>query len=108
MNTPPFVLGATLLFWGWQTGFLIPGAIMGVIVESSRFVKIRWDISDDDFKRIWSFCALLFLAATVYAFADSGGPEGMGNLVRGSSVSAQREAGLATARTAASLIRWVP
>ncbi|HWD94692.1 MAG TPA: transglutaminase domain-containing protein [Verrucomicrobiae bacterium] len=108
MKTPPFVLGATLLFWGWQTGFLIPGAIMGALLESSRFVKVRWDISDDDFKRIWSFCALLFLAAAVYAFADNGGPEGVGNVFRGTSVSAQREAGLATARTAASLIRWVP
>jgi hypothetical protein len=108
MNTPPFVLGVTVLFWGWQTGFLIPGAIMGALLESSRFVKARWDISDDDFKRIWSFCALLFLAAAVYAFADSGGPEGVGNLFRGTSVGSQREAGLATARTAASLIRWVP
>jgi protein-glutamine gamma-glutamyltransferase len=108
MKTPPFVLGVTLLFWGWQTGFLIPGAIMGVVLESSRFVKARWEISDDDFKRIWSFCALLFLAAAVYAFADSGGPEGVGNLFRGASVGAERQAGLATARTAASLIRWVP
>ena len=108
MNTPPFVLGAALIFWGWQTGFLLPGVIMGGLLESSRFVKTRWDISDDDFKRIWSFCALLFLAAAVYAFADSGGPEGMGNMFRGTSISAQREAGLATARTAASLIRWVP
>jgi transglutaminase-like putative cysteine protease len=108
MKTPPFVLGVTLLFWGWQTGFLLPGAIMAGLLEGSRWAKVRWDLSDDDFKRIWSFCALLFLAAAVYAFADNGGPEGVGNLFQGRTVGAQREAGLASARTAAALIRWLP
>ena len=75
MKTPPFALGATLLFWGWQTDFLLEGALMGLVIEASRFVKVRWELSDDDFKRIWTFCALLFLAAAVYAFADNGGPE---------------------------------
>jgi transglutaminase-like putative cysteine protease len=108
MKTPPFVLGATLLFWGWQTDFLIPGAIMGAIIELSRFVKLRWELSDDDFKRIWTFCALLFLASAVYAFADSGGPAGFGHLIEGPSIATERDAGSASARTAAALIRWLP
>lgn len=108
MKTPPFVLGITLLFWGWQTDFLVPGAIMGAILEGSRFLKLRWDLSDDDFRRIWTFCALLFLAAAVYAFADSGGAEGFGRFFQGPNIASEREAGLASARTAASLIRWVP
>lgn len=108
MKVPPFVLGATLLFWGWQTDFLIPGLLMGALLEGSRFVKLRWDFSDQDFKRIWTFCALLFLAAAVYAFADSGGAEGFGRFLQGPSVGSGREAGLASARTAASLIRWQP
>jgi hypothetical protein len=108
MKIPPFVLGAALLFWGWQTDFLIPGVIMGVILESSRFMKLRWDLADDDFKRIWTFCALLFLAAAVYAFADSGGPEGFGHLFEGPNIATERDAGSASARTAAALIRWVP
>src|ERR1700744_432141 len=93
MKTPPFVLGATLLFWGWQTDFLIPGAIMGVIIEASRYVKLRWELSDDDFKRIWTFCALLFLAAAVYAFADSGGAAGFGHLFQGPKLGSEREGG---------------
>jgi protein-glutamine gamma-glutamyltransferase len=108
MKIPPFVLGATLLFWGWQTDFLIPGAIMGLILEASRWVKLRWDLSDDDFKRIWTFCALLFLAAAVYAFADSGGPEGFGRFFQGPNIASERAAGSSSAQTAASLIRWVP
>ena len=108
MKTPPFVLGATLLFWGWQTGFLIPGAIMGAILEASRYLKLRWELADDDFRRIWTFCALLFLAAAVYAFADNGGPAGFGRLFEGPNIASERDAGSASARTAAALIRWLP
>ena len=52
MKTPPFLLAAALLFWGWQTWFLIEGAIMAVVLESSRFIKARWELADDDFARI--------------------------------------------------------
>lgn len=108
MKTPPFVLGITLVFWGWQTDFLIPGIIMGALLEGSRYLKTRWDLSDDDFRRIWTFCALLFLAAAVYAFADNGAAEGIGHFLQGPSVASERDAGVASARTAASLIRWIP
>lgn len=108
MKTPPLLLGATLLFWGWQTHLIVPGVIMAVILEGSRFVKIRWDLSDDDFKRIWAFCALLFLAAFIYAFADNGGPEGFGRIFRGLNPASEQDAGSASARTAAALIRWLP
>jgi hypothetical protein len=105
MKTPPFLLGAALLFWGWQTDFLIPGAIMAVILEGSRFIKMRWDLSDDEFKRIWTFCALLFLAAAVYAFADSG-LGSAGHFFGGGGGSEQD--GPPSARTASALIRWTP
>jgi transglutaminase-like putative cysteine protease len=108
MKTPPFLLGATLLFWGWQTGLVIPGVIMGVVLEGSRFVKIRWDLSDEDFNRIWTFCALLFLAAAVYAFADNGGPEGFARIFHGMNLSSEQEVGSVSARTAAAFIRWLP
>lgn len=108
MKTPPFVLGITLVFWGWQTDFLIPGIIMGAVLEGSRFAKVRWDLSDDDFKRIWTFCALLFLAAAVYAFADNGAVEGIGRFLQGPNLASEHNAGVASARTAGSLIRWLP
>ena len=63
MKTPPLLLGAALLFWGWQAGFLAAGAVMAVLLEGSRFVKTRWEVSDEDFSRIWIFCSVLFLAA---------------------------------------------
>ena len=42
MKPPPFLLGAALLFWGWQTGFLIVGGLMAVALESPRVIRARW------------------------------------------------------------------
>ncbi|HXJ72196.1 MAG TPA: hypothetical protein VNM37_05070, partial [Candidatus Dormibacteraeota bacterium] len=47
---------------------------MAAVIESPRWLKARWDFSDEDFNRIWTFCALLALAATVYAFSMNEGP----------------------------------
>jgi protein-glutamine gamma-glutamyltransferase len=108
MKTPPFLLAAALLFWGWQAGFLIAGAIMAVVLESSRFIKARWDLSDDDFARIWTFCTLLFLAAFVFAFANNAGPASFGKLFENPGFTAERVAGNTSALTAVALIRWLP
>ncbi len=74
MKTPPLLLGATLLFWGWQAGFPIVGAAMAIIVEGARCFKARWEFSDEDFTRIWTFCTLLALATAVLAFTANEGP----------------------------------
>src|SRR5262250_1005443 len=63
MKTPPMLIGAALLVWGWLTGFVVFSIIMTLILEGSRLIRARWDLSNDDFRRIWVFCTLLFLAA---------------------------------------------
>jgi hypothetical protein len=68
IKTPPLLLGAALVFWGWQSGLLLVGVIMGIILESARFVKNRWDLSDDDFRRISTFCTVLAFVMVIYAF----------------------------------------
>lgn len=75
MKVPPFLLLAVLLFWGWLSGFLAVGAVMGVVLEAPRFIRFRWDLDDTDFNRIWSFCMVLTLALIAYAFTnnDQGG-----------------------------------
>ena len=60
MKTPRYLLGAALLFWGWQTGWLIWAAPMAMLAEASHFVRARWDFSLTDLKRIWNLCAVLF------------------------------------------------
>lgn len=108
MKPPPLLLGAALVFWGWQSDFLIPGVAMALVVEAARFVRARWDVSDEDFNRVWTFCSLLFLAASVYAFTSNSGPANFGSWFQNPGFRTQGAAGLSTARTAASMFRWLP
>ena len=108
MKTPSLLLGAALLFWGWQAGHLVEGAIMAVVLEGAHWSKARWDFTDEDFRRIWTFCALLLLGAAIYAFTSNGGPSDLRGLMQNPNFATERNAGNASARTIASLIRWLP
>ena len=108
MKPPPLLLGCALAFWGWQSDFPIPGIAMGLLVESARWIRARWEFSDQDFSRVWTFCSLLFLGAAVYAFNDNGGPISFGNWLQNPNVGTQAGAGLTTARTGATIFRWLP
>lgn len=105
---PPFLVGAVLVFWGWQTGFFLMGLLLGLALEAPRWVQIRWDFSNDDFRRIWTLSTLLLLAAVVYAFTLNEGPADFLGFFQNPNPVTQREAGTASARTAASIVRWLP
>ena len=34
MNTPPALLAAAILFWGWQTGQWVPAVVCTILVEA--------------------------------------------------------------------------
>ncbi len=72
MNTPPFLILATLLFWGWQTGHLVVGFISGAILESSRLIKARWSLSQADFNRLWNVCIVLFIGVGAFLLLNEG------------------------------------
>ena len=108
MKTPPLLLGAGLLFWGWQAGHLVEGALMAGLLEGAQSVKARWDFTDEDFRRIWTFCALLLLGAALYAFTSAGGPGEFRGFFQNPSLNTERNVGNASARTIAALMRWLP
>ncbi len=68
MKMPPFLLGIALIFWGWQTEFWILAIPIAIILECPRFFSWRWDLSNNDFRRIANFCVLLLIIITVYIF----------------------------------------
>src|ERR1035438_8791858 len=80
LQAPPLLLLAALLFWGWQMGFLLAGAIMGAVMESARLVRARWELTEADFRRLWNFCALLALVLVVYVFTTNDAGGGLGGL----------------------------
>ncbi len=108
MKPPPFLLSVTLLFWGWQSDLFLPGALMAVILESARVFRSRWDFSENDFSKAWSFCLLVLLAATVFAFTNNDGPSSFATLFDDLRPANTRSATNASAKTAAEIIRWLP
>ena len=105
MKTPPLLLLATLAFWGWQSGLLAVGVTMGVILESARVVKVRWELSDTDFRRIMTFCTLLALTATLYVFTAN---QEAGGGFHGSFNTVSRVMGIASLKTSTTFFRWLP
>ena len=102
-------MGATLLFWGWQSaGFLPEAAAMALILESSRFIKTRWEFSDDEFARVWTFCSVLLLAAMIFSFNSNSGPSYFGQLLENPNATSERNAGNASTLTVDALIRSLP
>ncbi len=72
MNTPPLLLGAALLFWGWQTGHFALGLLAGTILESSRIIRARWSLTPADFNRLWNVCVVLFLGVGAFLLINEG------------------------------------
>ena len=106
MKTPPFLIFAVLLFWGWQSGLLVVGGLLGAVLESSRVIKARWEVTDQDFKRLWTFCVLLALALVLYVFATNEEGGGLTGLAEGG--KSLRNAATSSVNSATSFFRWLP
>ena len=104
MKTPPFLLLAVLLFWGWQSGVVLAGAILGIVLEGARFTRLRWDLTEEDFRRVWNLCTLLSLGLIVYTFSTGGTDGGATGLLPANTAEATRNLGV----SAHSYLRWLP
>ncbi|HWF17687.1 MAG TPA: transglutaminase domain-containing protein [Verrucomicrobiae bacterium] len=108
MKTPPMLVGAALLFWGWQTEFFIVATVLAVVLEGSRYVRLRWEMTTEDFSRIWTFCTLLLVACLAYAFSASNGPANLRGIFSSAGFMAQNTIATVSTRTAVLVIRWLP
>ena len=72
MKTPPLLLGAALVFWGWMTGQLVLGASLATLLEASRLTGRRFDLTAKDFNRLADLCAVIFLGIFLYRYAFGG------------------------------------
>jgi hypothetical protein len=77
---------------------------MGLVLESSRFIKARWDLTGEDFRRLWNFSVLLALTLVVYVFTTNEESGGLNGLLHSSAVVAARNAGI----SATTFLRWLP
>ena len=106
MKTPPFLLFATLLFWGWQSDMLLAGALAGAALEASRIIKLRWDLEDVDFHRVGSLCMLVIVVVFGYMFTTNDEVGGLSGMTHGP--AAVHNATVSSSRAANSVLRWLP
>jgi len=77
MIMPPFLIGAALAFWGWQSGYPIAGIALGIVLEAPRYVKLRLDLGAVEHSRIADLSTVGFVALTVLLAANRGVSRGI-------------------------------
>ncbi|EKD39012.1 MAG: transglutaminase protein [uncultured bacterium] len=63
MKVPPFIIGIALLFWGIETGNILVGALLCLLLEGSNLTTVRYRLTDEDFIKISDLTSLVFLGA---------------------------------------------
>jgi len=74
VNTPGLFLGATILFWGAQTGLWLVAVPLALVLEGARATTRRWDFSTTDFSRAADLCTAIVLAVGVVLYVAFGNP----------------------------------
>src|SRR5881409_3894478 len=72
VTPPPLLLGAALLFWGWQTGFPFLALPLAILIEAARALTWRLELSATDFHRLTDLCTLLIVVSGIYLFSTTG------------------------------------
>ena len=80
MRPPTGLMGATWLFWGWQTGHLVPGVAIGAAVEAARRIPVHWALEDDDYNRLWDILGVVFIAVALIFLNAAEGSDRIGFL----------------------------
>ena len=66
MQLPKFLLGAVILFWGWQTGLWGIAIPMALAYELSSFLNWRWHFTTVHFRQVSNLCTALLVIVIIY------------------------------------------
>ncbi|HUR46757.1 MAG TPA: transglutaminase domain-containing protein [Candidatus Saccharimonadales bacterium] len=108
LKTPPLLMVALLLFWGWQCGLLLPGLLLAIIIEGSRLIRARWEFNQEDFDRVYKLTTVLFVGAFIYAFASQEGTNAVNELLENTSAATRSAALSKTTKSVMVLFQWLP
>jgi hypothetical protein len=72
MIAPPFLMGAALAFWGWQTGHPVVGIALGIALEAPRYLKLRLDLGTLEHSRIADLSTVGFVTLAALLAANRG------------------------------------
>lgn len=65
MKIPPFFIGATVLFWGYEKNQLLISIIVFIFIEGARFTKKRWKFGLEDFIKISDLTSIILISVIV-------------------------------------------
>jgi hypothetical protein len=77
MNVPRGLLGASLLFWGSQTDYLLIGAVLAALIEAPRWSTVRFELRPADLARIADLCTVIFIGVVAVVSASRGFRDGV-------------------------------
>ena len=72
MIAPPFLVGAALVFWGWQSGHLIVGIALAIALEAPRHFSLRLDLGATEHSRIADLSTVGFVTLAALLAANRG------------------------------------
>jgi len=72
MIAAPFLVAAVLAFWGWQTGHLVVGLALGIVLEAPRYLKLRLDLGAVEHSRIADLSTVGFVTLAALLAANRG------------------------------------
>lgn len=74
---PAFIVGAGLLFWGWESANLLLAVPLAIAVELARRLELRFDMEPASYHRLADLCTVGFVALAAVLVANRGVPHGV-------------------------------
>jgi protein-glutamine gamma-glutamyltransferase len=73
MQLPKLILGAVILFWGWQTDLLAIAVPMMLAYETSYLLNWRWHFTTAHFRQVSHLCTVLLAIILIYLWKKEEG-----------------------------------
>ena len=108
MNTPRYLMGAALLFWGWTTGTFLLALPMALVLEWSLWTQTKWDFGEKECSRVWDICVILTAITMVYCFSISDGQSVVVDLLKSINVNGQNPRITADFNYHVYFFQWIP
>jgi protein-glutamine gamma-glutamyltransferase len=74
MNTTPLLLGAAILFWGWQGDWWLVALPLALLFEGARWIRARADLGEEQQIKLADLNVILIAIAGVYFYVTFGNP----------------------------------
>jgi transglutaminase-like putative cysteine protease len=77
MSAPPLLLAAAPLFWGWQTGHLVAGTVIGAALAGLALARLRLDLGPAEHASIADLSTIGFVLLAALLAANRGVARGI-------------------------------